>query len=288
MHKLWRYPQNLIFFLGCFFWMMSQESQGDELQNQPIHIESNEMNYDLKQDVAEAVGSAWAIQGDKKIEADRFVVKFQKKTSMSSPESASKEVREILASGNVRMISPTEEITGSTATYDLGTEILTMYGEKITLISPKGSVFADKSLSYDQKNQHVEALGNVVVHSQEYEMRAPKMGVDFKKTPQIQGVHPQESMALDTLKAEGGVFLKTAKYVSESNEADYSAHTGVVDLVGNVKITDGQNIFEGPCGEYNEKTGKSSLVACGAQKSIKIDEISSKGRVKAILYTTKK
>ncbi|HQS84902.1 MAG: hypothetical protein B7Y25_08400 [Alphaproteobacteria bacterium 16-39-46] len=284
-----KFCQFLRLILVCFLGSVSQKGWANDSDTVPIHIEADQMNYDMKKDTAEAIGSAWATQGDKKIEADRFVVKFQeKKSSSPSLEKASKDVEEIIALGHVRLISPSEEITGASAVYNLRTEIITVFGEKIVLVSSKGSVEAHKSLSYDQKNQKVVALGHVIVVSESYEMRAPKISVDFKKIAPSQNQKFQESLTLNSMEAEGGVILKTQSYISESDRANYLAETGMVDLVGNVKITDGKNIFEGPCGEYNEKTGKSRLVTCLSKKSQKEGEVISKGRVKALLYATKK
>jgi len=276
-------------WIVCFFWIQAQVTWANISEVEPIHIESDEMNYDMKQDTAEAVGAAWAIQGDKKIEADRFVVKFQEKKLSSSLEKTSKGVQEILAIGHVHIISASEEITGTSAIYNLNTQLLIVFGDNVILTSPRGSVRAHKSLSYDQKTQNVIALGNVDVTAQNYEMNAPKISVQFKKEVQAQRPNFQGSLTLYSLKAEGGVVLKSQNYISESNQANYSAHTGIVNLIGNVKITDGKNIFEGPCGEYNEKTGKSRLVRCGASNKPQ-DERGRipEGRVRALLYSTGK
>ncbi|MBS0185465.1 MAG: hypothetical protein JSS34_03855 [Proteobacteria bacterium] len=273
----------------CFLGSQVQISWASTSEVEPIHIESDQMNYDMKQDTAEAVGSAWAIQGDKKIEADRFIVKFQEnKLSSSSLDKASKSVQEIMATGHVHIISSTEEIIGTSAIYNINTQILIVFGDNILLTSPKGSVRAHKSLSYDQKTQKVIALGNVDVIAENYAMNAPKISVHFKKTAQAHPHNSQESLILNSLKAEGGVVLKSQNYISESNQANYSALTGIVDLIGNVKITDGKNIFEGPCGEYNEKTGKSRLVTCSSNQLKDERSRVPKGRVRALLYTTAK
>lgn len=261
---------------------LAQEDQ----KNLPIHVESNQMKYDTNMDQAFAEGEAWAEQGDKKVFADLLVVQFKKEEAPSSDDSKaalSKNIDQILAYDNVRLVSPSEEITGDFAIYDLKTEILTVKGSDIVLTSPKGKIYAHESLSYDKQLQKAIALGDALVIGQGREINAPKIISYFTKDPS----QPDEenALVLKRMEAYGGVVIKTSDYISNSQKAIYTASTGLADLIGDVKISDGENIFEGPCGQYNEKTNVSRLVPCS---EIGIKESSSSPRARALLFSKKK
>ena len=284
------------YILVCLWvsYVLSPIAFAQEVQkNLPIHVESDQMRYDTNIEKAFAEGEAWAEQGDKKIFADLLVVEFKSKEV--SPEdtlpgdtnraSLAKNIDQVLAYGNVRLLGPSEEITGDFAIYDLKTEILTVKGPNIVLTSPKGKLYAHESLSYDKPLQKATALGDAHVIGQGREMKAPKIVAYFTKDPSQTA--EADALVLKRMEAYGGVIIKTTDYVSSSRKAIYTAATGLADLIGDVKISDGENVFEGPCGQYDEKTNISRLTPCSA---LGISEAPShrSGRARALLFSKKK
>lgn len=282
----------------AYLWIcivLSEKVLAEEVQkNLPIHVESNQMRYDTNMDQAFAEGEAWAEQGDKKVFSDLLVVQFKKEEAPSSnsemsPEdrsSLAKKIDHILAYDNVRLVGPSEEITGDFAVYDLNTEVLTVKGKNITLTSPKGMLYAHKSLSYDKPLQKAIALGNVRVIEEGREINAPKMIAYFTKDPSQTA--QEDSLVLKRMEAYGGVIIKTSDYISSSKKAIYTASTGLADLIGDVKITDGKNVFEGPCGQFNEHTNISRLMPCSSLGMPDISSHKPNRRVSALLFSKKR
>jgi len=77
----------------------------------PVDITSDEMQWDDKERVAYAIGNASAIQGKRKIQADRLIVYLEK-------NNATNEIILIKAEGNIIFTSMDEIATGKIATYD--------------------------------------------------------------------------------------------------------------------------------------------------------------------------
>jgi lipopolysaccharide export system protein LptA len=234
------------------------ESNEVHTTDEPIHIESNEMWYNLAQDRAFAKGNAWATQGDKKLYADLLTVIFKKDDLSQDKEEASK-INSLIAEGGVRMISPTGEITGSRATYDLNQELLTILGNHISLQSDRGSLEAHQSLTYDHKRNTATANGDVRLIREDQTLKAQEVICFFKESTDM---NSGKNSVLKRAVATRDVIIESPKYTSKSDAAIYNAEKGHIDLIGNVFITDGQNIFEGPCGQYDEHAQISRLIPC--------------------------
>ena len=304
------------FFLGFFVMGEYTASFGQETstpnktaEDSPIHIEADEMLYSSQQDKAVATGNAWASQRNKKIYADVLIAEFEEVSSAGSTENSSRELQKLYAEGNVRMTTPTEELTGGReAIYTVPTEELLVYGEDILLKGEKGSLRAHEKMIYNKDASHALAYGDVELVMPRKVLKAPFVEAFFMPTDSSNvqnkgaekkgGIEEESSdLQLKEAYANGGVTIQTPTYVSLSEEAFYNAQAGKADLYGNVKISDGRNTFEGPCGQYDEKTEVSKLVPCSMlQENPKIkqkykDQSKSKvqeGRIRALLYSKKK
>ena len=78
----------------------------------PIDITSDEMQWNDNERIAYAIGNAVAIQGEKKIEADKLIVYLEK-------NKATNEIVIIKAEGNIVFTTTDEVATGKIAIYDL-------------------------------------------------------------------------------------------------------------------------------------------------------------------------
>lgn len=289
-------------FISSFFILIpfvcigqNAEESTPTSEDVPVHIESNEMIYSSKEDKAYAIGDAFAYQGDKKIYADELIAEFEELPS-SKEGSSAKEIKQIHAKGNVRMQTPAENLTGGhEAIYTISTEEIIVYGRDILLTSEKNILKAHEKLTYDKRKNHASAYGDVELHMTDRILRAPFVEAWFipsqekKKREAYSGENP--NLALKNAYASGGVIIQTPSYISSSEEAFYDERTEKADLYGNVKISDGKNIFEGPCGQHDGKTEVSKIVPCSLlQKESKIKRKMStqEGRVHALLYPKNK
>ena len=78
----------------------------------PIDITSDEMQWNDNERIAYAIGNAVAIQGEKKIEADKLIVYLEKNKDTN-------EIVIIKAEGNIVFTTTDEVATGKIAIYDL-------------------------------------------------------------------------------------------------------------------------------------------------------------------------
>ena len=77
----------------------------------PVDITSDEMQWNDKERIAYALGNAVAIQGDRKIKADKLIVYLEKNNDTN-------EIILIKAEGNIIFTTINELATGEMATYD--------------------------------------------------------------------------------------------------------------------------------------------------------------------------
>ena len=77
----------------------------------PVDITSDEMQWNDKERIAYALGNAVAIQGDRKIKADKLIVYLEKNNAIN-------EIILIKAEGNIIFTTLDEIATGEIATYD--------------------------------------------------------------------------------------------------------------------------------------------------------------------------
>ena len=83
----------------------------DAEETVPVDITSDEMQWNDKERIAYALGNAVAIQGDRKIKADKLIVYLEKNNGTN-------EIILIKAEGNIIFTTINELATGEMATYD--------------------------------------------------------------------------------------------------------------------------------------------------------------------------
>ena len=94
--------------LICIFFIMSVYAE----EIVPIDITSDEMQWDDNERIAYAIGNAIAIQGNRKIEADKLIIYLEKNKDTN-------EIAIIKAEGNIVFTTTNEVATGKIAIYDL-------------------------------------------------------------------------------------------------------------------------------------------------------------------------
>ena len=94
--------------LICIFFIMSVYAE----EIVPIDITSDEMQWDDNERIAYAIGNAIAIQGNRKIEADKLIIYLEKNKDTN-------EIAIIKAEDNIVFTTTNEVATGKIAIYDL-------------------------------------------------------------------------------------------------------------------------------------------------------------------------
>lgn len=92
------------------------------------------------------------------------------------------------------------------------------------------------SLSVNQTNGEAVFTGNVIIAQGEMKLQAPEVTVVYAAGGQ---------QKIQTLRATGGVVLVSGPDAAEATEAVYDVATGVINLAGDVVLTQGQNVLTG-------------------------------------------
>jgi len=103
--------------------ILGKLGKGDsQTSDQPLHVTSQQLEADNKNQVITFTGDVVAIQGDMKIQAEMAKVYYEKKEEGN-------EVREIVATGNVKIIQKDRLATGQKAVFSNADQRIVLTGE---------------------------------------------------------------------------------------------------------------------------------------------------------------
>jgi lipopolysaccharide export system protein LptA len=208
-----------------------------------------------------ARGHARAVRGDSTVEADILTAYYRETPGKGT------EVVQLVADGNVRILGPSRQVTGTRAIYDTEKRILVVSGSNLRLVTPTDVVTARDSLEYYELDNQAVARGDALaVRNGKDRMRADVLIGQFTKGA-------DGGSQLTRLDGSGSVVVTNATDVATGDKLVYSVPEDVAVLIGNVKITRNDNQLDGEAAEMNMKT-KVNRVIAGKDAG---------GRVKALL-----
>jgi lipopolysaccharide export system protein LptA len=228
---------------------LSQSQSGTPVQieaTQGIEWRRNDRTYIAR-------GDATATRGDLKVRADTLSARYRDKADGGT------EIYQIEADGGVVLTQPGRTIYGSHAVYNLDNRTLTMTGNNLRVVTAKDTVTARKQLEYREQERIVIAEGDVVVERPARRVTADRMTGHFDR--QTDG-----SLSLVRIEADGNITVKTKDTFARSQKGDYDLIHDVMTLTGDVRITNGDNQFNGESAEVNVATGVSTLRGGGDGK----------------------
>ncbi|MGH6960638.1 MAG: LptA/OstA family protein [Dongiaceae bacterium] len=227
----------------------------------PIEIEANEgIEWRRDDKLYIARGDAFARRGDLEVRAALLTARYRDRAGGGS------EIWQIEATGNVRLNEPGRTVFGDRAVYNLDDRVLTVTGGKLRIETDAETVTADESLEYRENEQMVIARGNAIAVRDDQRVRADVMIGYFEK-------QTDDKLELIRIAADGDVQVKSKDTVASGAAGDYDLRTEIMTLNGDVKITNGQNQFNGEVAEVNFDTGISKLLGSP----------SGTGRVKSLI-----
>lgn len=235
-----------------------------------------------------AEGDARAVRGEVTVLADRLLAYYRKKGSApgaapapanSAPgkstglfggatgsDGGGNEIYRLEAEGHVRIFTKTDVAVGDKAVYDMDQAVMVMTGRNLKLTTPQQVLTARDSLEYwAQKRMAVGRGHAVVVTSDARRLSADTLVAylappDAAAKPATPGA-PDAAGKLDRVEAFGNVELRTATDTARGDRGLYVAATGIARLIGNVRITHGQNQINGPAADVNMQTGVAHILA---------------------------
>lgn len=194
-----------------------------------------------------ARGDAVARRGDLTVAADVLIAYYR-----DMPQGGT-EIWRLAAEGNVRITTPTQEVTGDRAVYDIDRTVAVVTGDGLKLTTPTDVVTARDSLEYWEAERIAVARGDAVALRGDNRVNADVLVGLFEETP-------AGALDMRRIDAQGNVVITTPTDVARGESGVYDLRTEIATLTGDVDLTRGRNHLHGDSAEVNMKTGVSRLV----------------------------
>lgn len=184
------------------------------------------------------------------------------------------EVFQLVATGNVRIISPNQHVFGDRAVYETDRKLLVVTGGALRLITPTDVVTARDALEYYEDQQLAVARGDAVAVRGTDRIAADVLIALFEKGP-------DGSQKMKRLDGSGNVVVTSLPKeapdgsrpvgdrpgggrqpdVGRGEKMVYSAADNTAVLLGNVSITRGDNQITGDAAEMDMTTHINRVIA---------------------------
>jgi lipopolysaccharide export system protein LptA len=213
------------------------------------------------------------------VTADRLVAFYRPKNGQApqpaqsvanGADTGGNEIYRVQAEGNVRIFTPTDQVLGDRAVYDLDKAVLVVTGRALKLTTPSDVLTARDSLEYWSQKHMAVARGNAVVVTNDGRRLAADTLVAYTSDAPTQATPAAQQNSEDPLAASGklqkvdafgNVTVRTVTDTAIGDRAVYVPDTGIARLAGHVRITRGENQLDGTEAEVNMKTGIARLLA---------------------------
>ncbi len=224
--------------------------------DQPIEITAdNGIEWQRDNQLMIATGKAKATRGNANVEADTLRAFYEKDKKGNS------NISRLDASGQVKITSPTQKITGSKGVYDLTKGVLVVTGKKVSLISGKNTITADQQLEYYEKKEMAVARRNATANHNGRVLRANTLVALFFK-------NKFGKSQLSRVQAFENVRIVTNSESIWADKGIYDVKSGIATLDGNIRISRDGNQLNGDSAIINLKTGVSKLLTNAGAKSL--------------------
>ncbi len=176
------------------------------------------------------------------------------------------------------IFTPTDRAQGDHAVYDLDQAVMVMTGHDLRLTTPNDVITARDDLEYWAQKHMAVARGDAVVVTKDARRIAADVLVAYTTPAPATPPAPTPVAAkpaapssaedplaasgkLEKVEAFGHVSIRTPTDFVTGDRGVYVPETGIAILVGNVRITRGENQLAGVRAEVNLKTGISRLLS---------------------------
>ncbi|WP_209778574.1 LptA/OstA family protein [Azospirillum agricola] len=215
----------------------------------PVEVNADqaiEWHQDVRAYVAR--GNASAKRGESTVFADVLTAYYREVPGKGN------EVFQLVADGAVRVVSPNQQVFGDHGVYDVDKQVAVVTGKDLKLITTKDVVTARDSLEYYEARELTVARGDAVAVRGADRLRADVLIGQLRKMP-------DGSTQMERIDGSGSVVVTTATDVALSDKMVYSVADNVAVLIGNVKITRGDNQLNGEAAEMNMNTKINRVIA---------------------------
>ena len=215
----------------------------------PVEVNADqaiEWHQDVRAYVAR--GNASAKRGDTTLFADVLTAYYREVPGKGN------EVFQLVADGRVKIVGTSQQVFGDRGVYDVDKQVAVVTGRDLKLITKTDVVTARDSLEYYESKEMAVARGDAVAVRGADRLRADVLIGQFKKGP-------DGSTVMERIDGTGSVVVTTPTDVALSDKLVYSVADETAVLIGNVKITRGDNQLNGEAAEMNMKTKVNRVIA---------------------------
>jgi len=217
----------------------------------PVEVNADqaiEWHQDVRAYVAR--GNASAKRNDSTVYADVLTAYYREIPNKGN------EVFQLVAEGNVRIVSPNQEVFGDRGIYDVDKQVAVVTGNNLKLVTKTDVVTARDTLEYYEAKDMAVARGDALAvrKSNGDRLRADVLIGQFKKMP-------DGTTQMERIDGSGNVVVTTTTDVALSDKLVYSVADETAVLLGNVKITRNDNQLNGEAAEMNMKTKVNRVIA---------------------------
>ena len=221
-----------------------------QTRNLPIEIHAdNGIEWQQEAQAYIARGNARAQQGDVSIRADQLTAYYEKGTDGST------QIWRIDADGHVRITSPQQTAYGTKGIYQVTKGVFVLKGSP-RLVTKTDTITAKTSIEFDEAKSIAVARGNAVATRDDKRLRADVLTAHF-----VKGKNGKNQ--IDRIDAYDNVIISTPHEIVRGRRGIYYTKTGIVEVLGSVKITRGKDQLNGEFAEVNLNTGVSQLLSRG-------------------------
>lgn len=242
-----------------------------------------------------AHGDARAVRGAVTVTADRLIAHYRPKPAVGGAKAAApveaasdtggidtggQQIYRLNAEGDVHIFTATDQAFGEHAVYDLDESVLVLTGGHLKLTTPNDILTARKDLEYWPDKHMAVARGDAVVTTNTGRRLTADTLVAYT-TPATEPATPGPSAAtshpppahaatsdplaasgrIRRVEAFGHVIVRTATETVSGDRGVYIPATGIALLIGNVRITRGENQLNGERAVVDMKTGVADLLS---------------------------
>lgn len=254
----------------------------------PVEVTADDgIEWRQQEQVVIARGNARAVRAGVTLDAEQLIARYRPRSNAAPAQAGSdpglggsNEIWRMEAEGNVRIRTATDRAHGDRAVYDMDQAVMVLTGRDLWLETPDNRLTARDSLEYWAQRRMAVARGNaVVVSKDDRRIRADVLVAFFLEDPPAgqarpaarpragsQPGAPGENSRVEKVEAFGNVEIRTPTEVVRGDRGVYDPVSGMARLLGNVRITRGENQLNGREAIVNLQTGVARLVSAPGER----------------------
>ena len=253
----------------------------------PVEVTASEgMEWRQNEQVIIARGNARAVRDNVTVTADRLIARYRRKAGAAdavvpaqpqvmgpgSTDTGNNEIYRLEAEGNVHIYTQTDQAQADRAVYDIDQSVLLLTGRNLKLTTPSQTLTARDTMEYWSQKHMAVGRGDAVVTTNDgrrvqadtlvgYTAAGAPTAAKPAGTPPAKppGDPLAASGKLERVEGYGNVEIRTATEIIRGARGVYVPDSGIARLVGQVRITRGQNQLNGDEAVVNMRTGISTL-----------------------------